>query len=385
MPDEFEGRLRDALRAEVARIPFRVETSAVQVRLAQTGRSSGWLMRFAAPVAAVMAVGALVLLLIIPGIDDDQEPAPGTGSSLVPQTRIPSRTPAAASPQPTPHPMDRVRAAWTAVENHLYVAGGAAGGALTSVAELDLDVGTWVDLPDLPEPRLDGAAAILPDGGLLVFGGLMGDEPTDTTLALDPDRQGWSRREPMPHPQADMAVAVRDGLVYLFGGRYPDQQDVLIYDPAADAWSSGEPIPAPVTHGAAATFDGAIYLFGGQSETQVVGHLAYRYDPTADRWEPLLDMPLAGASMSATVVGDRIWVIARDWVWIASTPDPAPDQRFGRVLVFDPGAGTWDVSPQRVNPGAGAHMAVPLEGGNIFVIVASPFSSTSNTIRTTEP
>jgi hypothetical protein len=124
----------------------------------------------------------------------------------------------------------------------------------------------------------------------------------------------------------------------------------------------------------------------GQTAVEDSPQLAYRYDPPSDSWESVGEMPLRASALSATVVGDRVWVLARDWTWLAPTPDPAPDERFGRVLVFDPGAERWSVSDQRVNPlgGGGTQMAVPLANGDLYVVVASPCCTTSNTIHTSD-
>jgi hypothetical protein len=330
--------------------------------------------------AAVLAL----LVVLLPDWGAGGLEQPDTTPVGIRATPTPSGSREAASPRPTPtpHPVNRVRAAWVASENRLFVVGGAVP---ASLAMLDFTRRGWTDLPDLPAPLRDASAAILPDGGLMVVGGRRNGEPVQEVIALDAEWRAWSHRAPMPLPQSNMAVAVHDGLVYCFGGHDTGLQNVLIYDPAADAWAFGAPIPAPVSHGAAAAVGDAIYLFGGQADGQQVGHLAYRYDPAADRWDPLPDMPLAGEEMSATVVADRIWVVVRDWVWLASTSDPAPDERFGRVLVFDPVLAEWTVSRQRVNPGAGSHMAVPLANGDLLVIVGSPVSSTSNTIHTQEP
>jgi hypothetical protein len=386
MSDPFEQQLRDALRAEAARLPFLIDASTLEGRLMRSKRSARAIL-LSVGLAAVWAI-LVAAIFLSQSAERSNLGSSSPGAASSPSVTMPSApSGASAAPSPTPHPIQQEGAAWTATEGRLYVAGGAADGALASVSLLDLAVGHWVDLPELPEPRRNAALAVLPDGGLLLFGGRRAGEAADTTFGLDPDGRQWSVRQPMPQAQADMAVAVHGGLVYLFGGSHEGQQDVLIYDPAADSWRSGAQIPTPVIRGTAAVLNDAIYLFGGQSETEVVPHFAYRYDPTGDHWESIADMPLAGAAMSSTVVGDRIWLVVRDWVWVAPTPDPAPDQRFGRVLILDAATGDWSVSPQVVNPlaGGGWHMAVPLANGDIQVIVASPLGSTGNTLRTTEP
>lgn len=382
MPDNFEHRLRDALRAEAGRLPFAIDADTIHHRLGQP-QSRG---------RAILAVGIPVLgLLLLASVLVLSPDRPGQGTAtpgvMSPEATSPAvSTPAHGSGESWPGPINRTGAAWTSDVGQLYVVGGRGYRTATSASMLDLNVGTWVDLPDLPEPRFGATAIVTPAGDLFVFGGRHDDVAVDTTLRLESGGRAWSYGEPMPLAGAGMAAAVYDGRIYLFGGSGAAERDVMIYDPAADAWESGAPIPAAVPHGAAVAFDDAIFVFGGQAGPEDPRKLAFRYAPRSDAWQSIGDMPLTATSLSATVVGDRVWVLARDWTWVSPDPDPGPDERFGRVLVLDPAAERWSVSDQGVNPlaGGGSQMTVPLSNGNLFVLVASPCCSTANTIRTAD-
>lgn len=382
MPDDFEQRLRDALHAEAGRLPFAIDAASIHHRLGQSA-SRGRIILVAAGIPVLGLVVLAVVLMLSPY-------SPGQGTATPEVMSSTEATSPAVSMRPHdmfdswPYPFNRTGAAWTSSVDQLYLAGGTGYRTATSVSMLDLHVG-WVDLPDLPEPRLDATAVILPNGDLLVFGGRRDDATVDTTLRLESGAGAWSYGQPMPHAAADMAAAVHDGRIYLFGGSRDPEQAVMIYDPAADAWETGAPMPEAAPRAAAVAFEDSIYVFGGQSAAEAP-QFAYRYDPRSDSWDSLGEMPLRASALSAMVVDGRIWVLARNWTWMAKTPDPAPDERFGRVLVLDPTAERWSVSDQRVNPlgGGGTQMAVPLANGDLYVLVTSPCCSTSNTIHTAD-
>jgi hypothetical protein len=383
MPDDFEQRLRDARRAEAGRLPFAIDAASIRHRLGQSpSRGRGILVAAGIPVLGLVVLAAVLLL-------SPYRPGQGTETPEVMSSKEASSpavsVPAHGSGESWPYPFNRTDAAWTSSVDQLYLVGGTGYRTATAVSMLDLGVG-WVDLPDLPEPRLDATAVVTSDGDLFVFGGRRDDVVIDTTLRLESGGSTWSYGQPMPEAAAGMAAAVHDGRIYLFGGSRDPEQAVMIYDPAADAWESGAPMPEAAPRAAAVAFEDSIYVFGSQSAVEDSPQFAYRYDPRSDSWESLGEMPLRASALSAMVVDGRIWVLARNWTWVATTPDPAPDERFGRVLVLDPTAERWSVSDQRVNPlgGGGTQMAVPLANGDLYVLVTSPCCSTSNTIHTAD-
>ena len=75
----------------------------------------------------------------------------------------------------------------------------------------------------------------------------------------------------MPQGQAGLAAASVNGNLYAFGGEYFDNgggvyPEAWAYDPSADAWSSIPDMPHP-RHGlGAVTIDDEIYVIGGALE-----------------------------------------------------------------------------------------------------------------------
>jgi N-acetylneuraminic acid mutarotase len=87
---------------------------------------------------------------------------------------------------------------------------------------------------------------------------------------------------------------------------------VEIYDPATRRWSRGAPLPAPRGGITGAAHAGCMFVFGGEGErTHVLGLTpnAYAYDPRADRWTRLPDLPIGVHGLKGSaVIGGRIFL-----------------------------------------------------------------------------
>lgn len=370
MPDDldFEARLRDALHREAADLPLRVDAATVNERLASRSRVTSWLLPVALPVSAALVVAAL-LLNVLPGPPSLESGAGGPSPSATAEpSEGSSAPPATPTPAPTAHPASRENAAATTADGRLYLVGGRGGGGhLTSAVMFDGLL--WTDLPPLPESRVGAAAAVLPDGRLLVAGGESDGQPVDSTFLLTPGERAWADGPTMPHAQAFMGAAAIDGRAYLFGGSVSERaRDVLILDPETGTWTLGAPMPISASHVAVTTVDGAAYLFGGRLEPDG-GDLAttMRYDPVADAWESLADMPGPGGNISATTADREIWVLGE---LNPGSPNEGGQPSSAWVYALDSDTWTERTSPN-FWPGVW-HAALLLSDGRILVVGGWP-------------
>jgi N-acetylneuraminic acid mutarotase len=221
-----------------------------------------------------------------------------------------------------PQPIHHIMAA--AVDGKLYVMGGEIDGASTGRPEIfvahtwvhDPAVGGWVLRAPMPTARSGGGAAVI-DGKIYVAGGR---PPGGSAFEVyDPATNRWEKLPDLPTQRNHLAVAAVNGRIIVAGGRFDPgalgerTTAVEIYDPATRRWTAGAPLPAPRGGITGAAHAGCMFVFGGEGEWP--GHVlgltptAYGYDPRADSWTRLPDLPIAMHGLKGSaVIGGRIFL-----------------------------------------------------------------------------
>jgi N-acetylneuraminic acid mutarotase len=215
-------------------------------------------------------------------------------------------------PQPIHHIMTAV------VGGKLYVIGGEVDGAssgrpATFVAQTwvhDPAVGGWVARAPMPTARSGGGAAVI-DGKIYVAGGR---PPGGSAFEVyDPATDRWEKLPDLPTQRNHLATAAVNGRVVVAGGRFQagamgERTDVVeIYDPGTRRWSRGASLPAPRGGITGAVHAGCMFVFGGEGD---MGHVlgltptAYVYDPRANSWARLPDLPIAMHGLKGSAVID---------------------------------------------------------------------------------
>lgn len=122
----------------------------------------------------------------------------------------------------------------------------------------------------------------------------------------------WTEVAATPAPaQSEHAATTLDGKIYALGG-YGDGNGFKRYDPAANQWTELPDLPSGRHHLAAFAIDGGVYFVGGDaigSAGQDVA--AYRYDVATSAWEPRPEMSFTFGSQAAVMHG-RAYVGAGD-------------------------------------------------------------------------
>lgn len=242
-------------------------------------------------------------------------------------------------------PEPRSDASVVNVSGTILVIGGydASGAPTSTVYSLVPDPQTG-DLPEwteakalaLPEPRAGAAAAVAPDGVLLI-GGVGPDGPVATTwksiLTEQGDLQPWEVEASLQRVQADGTAAVIGDYVWLWGGRdasgpvgavqrgalglaaveglpvNPDEGKVARWDVSNEA-----NLPDARSNGAGWSANGILYHVGGLDGTGPRGEL-YWAQPTNDgdipEWKHLdvSDLPNGLAGSSAVVTGPNVILV----------------------------------------------------------------------------
>lgn len=202
--------------------------------------------------------------------------------------------------------------------------------------------------------RIDAAVAQFGDGRVIVAGGRRGSEGLATTEVFDPATNLWSPGPPLDQPRIGLrAAGLPDGRVMVHGGLSSATgsrwlRTAVILDVAGTSTVTS---PSLVEHGTGgqlvAMADGRVYL--------VTSHGSEVYDPLSDTWvmaaKPALGSCHDGCPIVALPDGRLLWA---DRLWRGSTH------------LLDPATLTWSPGPP-LNAERDHGSAVLLSDGRVLV------------------
>jgi len=189
---------------------------------------------------------------------------------------------------------------------------------------------TWSKAGSLPTPSWGHTATLLQNGKVLVVGGSAagGVHPGSTSRAelYDPKTNTWSAAANMRTPRSfHTATLLPDGRVLVVGGlqAFTDvTQTVLasveVYDPATDAWSPVPPLAAArAKHDAILLSNHDVLVLGGtqrlgNQDAEASGALrtAELFDPASDTWSTTASMQDARILPTTMLLpDDRVLVV----------------------------------------------------------------------------
>lgn len=170
--------------------------------------------------------------------------------------------------------------------------------------------GTWRADTSASFARQEVSYVYAPSTGKFYLGG----GRSEVQQAYDPRTRSWTTVAPLPAALDHIQSVVLNDRIYYIGGLIgwpaPAVGTVYIYDPSTNTFSTGAPMPSSRKRGAGgvAVHGGKIYYAGGLYNGAAVNWFD-EYDPTADTWRSLKDMPEARDHFQAAVVGDRFYAI----------------------------------------------------------------------------
>jgi hypothetical protein len=221
--------------------------------------------------------------------------------------------------------------------------------------------GTWTPVASMPTAQQEVSYAEA--GGRLYLVGWN----SNVQRVYDPASNTWSTAAPLPAPQPlnHVQVAATGGKIFYVGGmlKWPTDSvgSVYVYDSATDSFTAGAPLPAGRDRGAGgiAAADGKLYLAGGVHDGTTVRWFDV-YDPAANTWTSLPDMPHARNHFQGVVVGGRFWAIGGRTTASASNPAEWNE-------AFDLASGTWTAGFARL-PTLRSGTAAAVFGSQVVVI-----------------
>ena len=197
--------------------------------------------------------------------------------------------------------------------------------------------------------------------------------------------RGWTTVAPLLAPKDLHGAATgNDGRVYAFGGTSNDgppvTATVFAYDVSANSWVAVAPLAAGPRRNFAygSDFSGLIYAIGGYNFTGPPFALSRveQYDPQADQWTQLPDMPTPRQGPAAATGQDgRIYVMGGT---------DSSFQTIATTEVLDPATGQWTTAASMNTPRTGFGAAAGSDG-RIYVFGGYSGDAYVNTVEAYDP
>ncbi|MBZ4374150.1 kelch repeat-containing protein [Corallococcus sp. AS-1-6] len=220
--------------------------------------------------------------------------------------------------------------------------------------------GGWALTGSLAGARSGHKAALLPDGKVLVVGGLRSDIDFLATAELyDPATGTWSPTGTMAEGRwQHTATLLPDGRVLVVGGL--NSRDFLataeLYDPATGTWCpTGTMAEARSGHTATLLPDGRVLVAGG-SAVAGAPPTAELYDPATGTWSRTGSMAESRWAHTATLLSDGKVLVAGGFGF----PPRATAE------LYDPATGTWSRTGS-MSSARTFHTATLLPDGRVLV------------------
>jgi hypothetical protein len=228
---------------------------------------------------------------------------------------------------------------------------------------------TWTTCAELTHPRAYGAAIALPDGAILVVGGLDRDDPhvTNTESELVNVKTGAItvlQEQLVGRLHQTVTRALSDNVVVAGGvvfktTHWDPVANVDVYLPLERKWRSASPLlDARSDHGATAMLDGKVIVTGGNQGSKLLQSVEI-YDVKNDRWFWGSPMPGPRTAHSTLLLRDGRVMVAGG----IDATGHATDTTF----IYNPPADQWSEGPRLTLPRV-QHAAVPLANGDILFI-----------------
>jgi|GEM_PF-5856003 len=253
-------------------------------------------------------------------------------------------------------------------------------GACAALLVAALSMPTFAQSPD-PTPgadpgplrvhdaRLMFTATALPDGSVLVVGGMNGEATLGSAEVFDPETRRFRAVGALQQPRSGhTATALPDGRILITGGT-PDFRKGLstveAYDPASETFSRiGQLEESRLAHTATLLDDGRLLVTGGFTKGNVP-----RPKPSAELFDPVTGTSTSIDSMSkarmihtaARLEDGRAVIIGG----IGRSPGPERTME-----VYDPGRQRF-LRPRKLAGRPSRHEALRLADGRVFVTAAS--------------
>jgi hypothetical protein len=263
--------------------------------------------------------------------------------------------------------LDTARYAHTATllpNGMVLVAGGIDSGlnALDSAELYDPASGTWTLTGSLNTARYIHTATLLSNGMVLVAGGYSLNA-LDSAELYDPASGTWTVTGSLNTARYyHTATLLPNGMVLVAGGvdAFPIAE---LYDPASGTWTvTGDLNTGREAHTATLLPYGMVLVAGGFDNTFTASASAELYDPASGTWTASDNLNTARAFHTATLLPNGMVLVTGGH----DGPTFAPSDVLSSAELYDPASGSWTVTGS-LNSARYHHTATFLSNGVVLV------------------
>ncbi len=232
----------------------------------------------------------------------------------------------------------------------------------------------WVELPPLPGAPRQAMEGVCINDVLYLWGGFSYSEPftyqDGYRLSRTKGEWTWETLPPLPSPAAWAGMCALDSKIYCLGGCDYDEKNfftltdrtgkierlgarfiMLDTKELETGWRPLTPCPGtPRGFPATGVVDRKLYFIGGFAVTETGAYCnvvdSWRYDPGADAWERLRDLPISGSGTSAgrIVYKDRYLLLPCGYQYdTLMKPDGSLAPKYGDASTI---GDTWENHPK---------------------------------------
>ena len=191
---------------------------------------------------------------------------------------------------------------------------------------------TWVSLPFMPYPCVEGGAAVC--GGILYIMGAE-NEHSSVMCCFNPNHNKWSSHD-IAVNTADFSVTCFNEELYVIGGR-GSWNDVEIYNPVLGEWRTAASMETGRAGHSAVVLQEHIYVIAGYDTSYVCQNSVECYNPLTGQWSRISNLWKARRCAAAATAGERIIIVVGGFGDITDmTIEPSCE-------IYDPITNQWNL------------------------------------------
>src|SRR5438093_6695761 len=151
---------------------------------------------------------------------------------------------------------------------------------------------SWREVAPMPIAR-SHLSAVMADGRIFAIGGLLRGGATSSAFdSYEPGTATWTGLPVLPVATDHSMAAASGSSVFVFGGSFavPSTRGFR-FDIPTRRWTSIAALPEPRAAGSAIAIGSSVYVIGGFDAAHQPLATAYKYEPAADSWSRIADLP----------------------------------------------------------------------------------------------